>query len=805
MPKSNQNGVGNSDQAVKIAHEYIRHFDEVLGRVRLALRKANGDGNAMKMLAQVDRLEEQYRKAWQLRRAGWSVNRICDQLKNQSIARWFKGSIPRKLLNLDPKFRQKLERPISLPSQPSPELAFILGVFCGRSGIGGHYRGFEIHSRDIVLVERLARAFEKAVSLRGASRSEDYGGVKYHYFGISSNPLARYLVTATNQNTSVPLRELADRECRRAFLQGFFFSCGSAIRSEWHKISVVKSHNKKLLSEVAVILKREGVLALVRGDHRAELVIQDQNDLQRFRELELLVSPADIRGLEEICASRPKRRMFTVDEYAIAMKIIEENPSLQCGDLSSLIFERTAGRIAIDQSVLRQWRKGATPASVKRVQRLAPFELAMRTSPDGIKMEASYEQRVQRLHDVERLLPMLRELAWLKGQDEREFPLELPELDCYRGLFHRLNLPFSHAHEEAWHVAARNAIQKRIDKVHDPVAVLHALREIRQKQGDPATELPRNIASFADYQSLFDQFGVKLSKGHRHGWTNSITLKQELIGKIADTKSPSNVLELLKRLAQHGDEIVFALPSILPNLEKYRSLFQKLSVPFSDRNLCGWHEAVNSSLEVRDFAAIALGIHNLVRRKWDSVEMWIGELPASIGSRSSRTVDGLAGNKPVLQRDLIELITILGIEKAAPAMRYLVGLSIASESQVIIHLAETTPAVRTELAKLFEAKEDSHLDPDSATAHLYDLLPGIDITSVHRAKAEILRRLAAPQTSIEPVSITEGRVLDWLDHIPKYCPRLGMLTELAKKAQQAGLNPIWAVTMMKDVRAKRYE
>jgi hypothetical protein len=291
----------------------------------------------------------------------------------------------------------------------------------------------------------------------------------------------------------------------------------------------------------------------------------------------------------------------------------------------------------------------------------------MRLSPWGAQLAVFYEDQVEHLHDADRLLPLLKELAWLRGMDESEIPTELPELDRLPELFHRLKLPFSDCH------------------------------------------------------------------------------------------------------------------------------------------ICAWHAAINSSLEAEGLSAIANGIQNLVRRKWKSVEPWLQGLPTAAGARSSRTIDGLIENRAILPHDLMELITLLGIEKAAPAMRYLVGLGMASESQVIIHLAETTPAVRTELSMLFRAENDSNFDADSATAHLYDLLPGIDIPLVHRAKADILRRLAAPQTSLGSEPITEGRVLDWLEHIPKYCPRLGMLTELAKKAQQAGLNPMWAVAMMKDVRAKRSE
>lgn len=712
----------------------LRDFDEMLNRVRDAVRQKRSTDcskSAVRKCVQIEHLAEKYVAALQLRLQGFSIPKINEALNIRSASRWCSGRMPRLLLNLDPEFRRHLEKPISLPTLVSEELAFILGVFCGRSGVAKRYRGFEIHCRELEIVQKLATDFKHVFAITGSVRIEQYGDIKYHHFRIGSKRLGRYLEQATQNNQTVPLRELSTVHCRRAFLKGFFSICGSAIRPERRKVHVVKSRNRSMLDAVAVILKREGVLATVNGHHRAELLIQDQNDLDRFRELGILSSEADLAALKAICSKRPTRRMFTAKEYRTAMAIAHAHPALSASQLSTLISEQTNGCLVIDKSVLRQWRRTTKPEAQRRLERIQEVESALRTSPMARTLHAEHLQQLEMLREPSEILLILREIAWLQGDEESDFPSAVPTLENYRALFERLDVPFTAAHANGW----------------------RQRREIREQ----AAAIAR------------------------------------ISHEISATRSPECVLRLLRqRLELTGSDGTTA-PSVLPSLSRYRGLFGEQGLPFNDAHECGWDEAINTSALVRPLPTIARGVNNLIHRRWDSADAWISEFQSASGARYWRTFDKLVDGHPVLQRDLIELLASIGLTQATPSTAWLVGLSIAPELQVISQLVCTIREVREELYRLFQSEDWSARSTESAKLKLYRLLPGIRLSWLRQNAGAISKFLAKPFVREESVRVDEATVLEWLDHIPKYRSRLGRLTEIARKAQQAGLDPRWAV------------
>ncbi|NJE31006.1 DNA endonuclease [Thermococcus sp. 18S1] len=198
--------------------------------------------------SEVERIQE---RARQLRESGMSYLRIARELAEEfkvslskaTVLRWCKGT------------HNTFNRTKRVNLSPSPELAYIIGVYLGDASISN--RNYQYRVRLKVVDKDFAESFEKALKSIGANPRTG--------FEHDSGRTDRWWVEVTNKELFMFLKgpkehlfEIA-RVYPREFLRGFFDSEGSAIVYPNRARVEASNYDLEVLELCKELLERLGI------------------------------------------------------------------------------------------------------------------------------------------------------------------------------------------------------------------------------------------------------------------------------------------------------------------------------------------------------------------------------------------------------------------------------------------------------------------------------------------------------------------------------------------------------------------
>lgn len=375
----------------------ITRVETVLDRIQQRYGEAakkEPDGRPARTLQKAEQAFADYCKAWHLRVAGHSIESIAPQLGRNSVQAWFSsGAIPNELLRSDPEFRKQKQLPVSIPQTESTEFAYCIGAYLATAKKStSALRGTITFQHETeIAVATLKQALLTACEI---STSDKHIG-KNQAVVVSRSSLVEYLHSVTSSSSRVPREHVITSAEKLRFLEGFFTFAGGTVLTASPRFQVMRQHNESLMKEVAVLLKQCGVLANVTGGKYSSIIINDQNEIQKFKALNVISAGKRKLKLDAIPPDSGRTRSFSVEDYKLVRKIGSELgfPDNATAYRVYVTVNEQNSHNRFELETVRRFLEGHEPVSVTRLKKLERYETELFEQRDFERISSALHER----------------------------------------------------------------------------------------------------------------------------------------------------------------------------------------------------------------------------------------------------------------------------------------------------------------------------------------------------------------------------------------------------------------------------
>jgi hypothetical protein len=357
----------------------LRSDEPFLRGYQMFRRIAAAGGLPSETVARVESDFALFASAHILNLSGMEPAAIGSQLGTERVIPWLKlKQVPEVLFENDPLRGSHSIKRVTIPSGESAEFAYVLGAHAGTRRLGTRAESIGFTSGEEKLIERVTAAAERSCGLLLGRQATVRNGLERVSATSRAHEFVGYLREVTSGNAHVPWRHLQTSGERAEFIRGFLDFSGGTLDIGHHRLIIGRRNNPGLLAEVAIVLKREGILARVSDGAIPSLHIESFHGLTTLRDREL-VNAARIREpllqtLDTPCEFQTGRP----EQYAAVMAMADRlgrRGTVSCDNVRRMLQREgdPAGELSLD--TIRQWvRGGHVPASVSRLRDLDALE-----------------------------------------------------------------------------------------------------------------------------------------------------------------------------------------------------------------------------------------------------------------------------------------------------------------------------------------------------------------------------------------------------------------------------------------------
>jgi len=353
----------------------LEMFRRVVGRAGAA----DSEGSSTGWLAAALKDFNLFVRAQIARASGRELSAIADQLGDARIASWLRyGQVPETLFDRDPLRGERMVKPVMIPTECSGDFAYVCGAHAGTRRRGVPPVSLSFRGEDPAVMKQVVAAAVAACGLGLTIRGSVRSGRSIVSASTRSSEFLGALYSRSAGNTQVPWEHVQTGEERRAFLRGFFDFSGGSMHLHPPRFNIGRRHNPELLEDVAILLKREGVLARVSYGSIPMLHIESRAGLEALQRGEFITVRNVRARLEEILSREPRSRVSSPAEYAavmVAAKKVSSYPEIQPGQVRAILQREHSPYAGISADLIRKWVvAGHVPSSVVRMEHLKEIE-----------------------------------------------------------------------------------------------------------------------------------------------------------------------------------------------------------------------------------------------------------------------------------------------------------------------------------------------------------------------------------------------------------------------------------------------
>lgn len=331
--------------------------------------------------------------------SGTAPSAVGEQLGSERVVKWLKlRQVPEVLFDNDPQRAVHFIKRLTVPTGESSDFAYLLGAHAGTRRLGSMADSVNFTSGEEHLLDRVSAATLNSCGIvLGRSRVSRNGRIRFNA-GSRAHEFVEYLREVSAGNAVVPWKHIQTSAERREFIRGFLDFSGGTVAVEQHRFIIGRRHNPAILEEVAIVMKREGLLGRVKRGQIPSLHVGSYHGLSLLRELNLVNAERIRKPLEETLARKPEMFTGQPEQYRAVMAVAErlERRGTAFPEEVRRILElegSPARELSLD--VLRQWvRGGHVPASVVRLQELDALEHRLFPSARIAEIGAQVEARL---------------------------------------------------------------------------------------------------------------------------------------------------------------------------------------------------------------------------------------------------------------------------------------------------------------------------------------------------------------------------------------------------------------------------
>jgi transcriptional regulator with XRE-family HTH domain len=306
---------------------------------------------------------------------GTAIGRI---LEDDRVGKWIqREQLPLSMYRDDPIRNSCFIKRMEIPSGPSSDFAYILGAYAAGRRPSSESAQVNFQSSSSDLIHGLAEKIERVCGIVVAPRILQTAEGSYHALTSRAREFAEYLTGISRDNTVLPWGHLQTSEERRGFLRGFL-DFGSGCVDVSGRFSISRGENRTLVEEVAILLKREGVIPRVRSNGSTTLFLDATVDLLKLLELDVVMR-ADLRTRLKAASELPSPRFFvsaeSYDEVMETARRLGEKDRHSPIEVSRALQANGSMMGGLPVSTLRSWlRSDKVPPSVRRRRELEALE-----------------------------------------------------------------------------------------------------------------------------------------------------------------------------------------------------------------------------------------------------------------------------------------------------------------------------------------------------------------------------------------------------------------------------------------------
>jgi len=314
-----------------------------------------------------------------LSRTGLSAPAVAREVGDTRAPSWItRGQVPSSLIAADPERNARQTIQLTFPHLESPAFAHLLGAHAGTRRLGTEAASLRFLNHEREVVERVVDAAWQSCSCLLRIREVTRRGHTYFEASSQAGQLLEHLAKITSGNSHLPWPHLQTSAERTGFLRGFFDFCGGSVNPTTQRLAVGRRDNPGLLEEVAVLLKREGILGRVSRGAIPALQIENRHALGALVEREIITTHRLGTPLRVITAKPAGHETGRPEEYAAVMAAaarIPGRPHPFPADVLRTLKRDRSPFADLPVSMVDHWIKGhGTPASVDRLADLAALE-----------------------------------------------------------------------------------------------------------------------------------------------------------------------------------------------------------------------------------------------------------------------------------------------------------------------------------------------------------------------------------------------------------------------------------------------
>jgi hypothetical protein len=401
-----------------------------------------------------------FAKAHVLKVSGRTPAEVADLLQTKRVIPWVRsGQVPEVLCDNDPIRGALFAKRMSVPKGASPEFAYLLGAYAGTRRLGATAVALRFSAGEEQLIERLTKATFDSCGISLSRHLHKRHGIQRMEALSHAQELVEYLHTISQGNAVVPWKHLQTSAERREFIRGFLDFSGASFSAERHRLTVARKNNPALLEEIAIVLKREGVLARVSRGRLPSLSVESTHGLERVRDLELVTAERLRTPLKTALTTNPNWVTGRPEQYEAVMEVarrLSRRGTVKIEDIRRILRMEGKGAAELPVHTIRHWAlEGHVPVSVMRLRenealeqklfdgpRLLQIGLAIQARLDGYKSPRRVTSAIaEYLGDFDALVRRSQLPKWIVNEiasGER-----LPNPAEYRFILSTVGLPLS--------------------------------------------------------------------------------------------------------------------------------------------------------------------------------------------------------------------------------------------------------------------------------------------------------------------------------------------------------------------------
>lgn len=337
------------------------------------------DEHTANSIEEVRRDFAQFTRAHLLRAVGRSVNRVVMEVDDTRALGWIRdGQVPESLFFGDPLRGASLKKSVQRPLGESADLAYLCGAYAGTRRRGTVTDSIVFRSHERAVVERVVAAAARGCGYGLVVKESTLRGRTLYSAGSRAHEFVSLLSDLSEGNSAVPWEHLQTSGERRAFLRGFFDYAGGSMRAAPPRLIVARQGNAELLEDVALVLRREGIVGRISYHHLCSLHIESRRGLEGLRRAGLISDEETRATLDAALAHTPRSNPSGEEAYAAVMAAAKRAPGyphIRPGDVRAILEREGSPYATVPRLQIRNWVvHQRVPLSIARAEHLRAIE-----------------------------------------------------------------------------------------------------------------------------------------------------------------------------------------------------------------------------------------------------------------------------------------------------------------------------------------------------------------------------------------------------------------------------------------------